>query len=94
MGCWAKLPSLIAVAGAALVNNMEVDGENNEQVWGADDGLAEWRHQVSQSAGPPELSTSTSEVEEIPNRPGERRPVLHEMRQAIHNPAQDGRSKR
>jgi hypothetical protein len=68
----------VAVSEAALVNNRQVGGDNTEQAWGTDDGLAEWAQQVSrqahsQSEGPPE--SSTSEVDDIPDRPDSVPPV-------------------
>jgi len=70
----------VAVSEAALVNNGQVGGENAEQAWGADDGLTEWRHQVSrqshsQSEGPPESSASASDTEEVPDRPDSVPPI-------------------
>ena len=67
----------VAVSEAALVDNSQLGG-NTEQAWAAEDDLAEWRQQVSRqstskSEGPPE--SSTSEVDDIPDRPDSVPPI-------------------
>jgi len=69
----------VAVSEAALVNESQAGGDKSEQAWAAEDDLAEWRQQVSrqstsQSEGPPE--SSTSEVDDVPDRPDSVPPIL------------------
>lgn len=70
-----------AVSQAALISNRQVGGENVDQVWGADDTLADWRQQVSQQSHP-DSSTSeeptavSEEVDDVPDRPNSVPPIL------------------